>query len=229
MRHFGFSDHMPLRFPDGSESHYRVPFSEGKAYYDLILSFREKYKDKLDINVGFEMEYYPEYFQDMLNSAKAFGAQYLILGQHYLEPENNAIGNVLVETKSKKELKKYTDTVISAMRTGVFTYVAHPDIFNFSGDIGLYRKETQRLACASRELNIPLEINFLGMRDGRHYPKDDFWQIVGEEKAPVTFGFDAHTVESAFDKESILRAKEIVKKHNLNYIGKPDLILIQNF
>ena len=53
-----------------------------------------------------------------------------------------------------------------------------------------------------------------------------FWEIAGEEKSPVTFGFDSHEVKDAYDGESIEIAKGIVDKYNLNYIGKSPLVLI---
>jgi len=50
-----------------------------------------------------------------------------------------------------------------------------------------------------------------------------FLEIAGEEKSPVMFGFDAHSTEAAYDGKSILKAKELVKKYNLNYIGRPEI------
>ena len=226
-KHMGFSDHIPLRFSDGTESHYRVPVCEGKSYCEEIRSLSEKYKDKIDLKVGFESEYYPELFGEMLKNAIDYGAEYLILGQHYVRPENTGARHTVNETESAEELKEYTDSVIAAMRENVFTYIAHPDVFNFSGDERIYREEARRLCAAAREMNIPLEINFLGIRGCRHYPREDFWEIAGEEKAPVTFGFDAHDPESAFDEESLGKAKAMVEKYNLNYIGKPELILLR--
>lgn len=75
---------------------------------------------------------------------------------------------------------------------------------------------------------MPLEINFLGIRENRTYPTEAFWQIAGEEKAPVTFGFDAHNVQSACDSTSLEKALQMVEKYRLNYIGMPELKLIQN-
>ena len=74
------------------------------------------------------------------------------------------------------------------------------------------------------EKNITLELNFYGIRDHRNYPDSRFWRIAGEEKCPVTFGFDAHTVESAYDGASLAEAKKLVEKYHLNYIGKPCII-----
>lgn len=227
IKYMGFSDHVPLRFSDGTESGYRVPVSDAKEYCREIKELGEKYKGKLDIKVGFEMEYYPEYFDKTLENAIEYGADYLILGQHYIAPENISANQTIIKTDSVEDLRKYTSLVISAMKTGVFTYVAHPDIFNFTGDESLYQDEMRKLCIASRELNVPLEINFLGIRDNRNYPDNVFWQIAGEEKSPVVFGFDAHDVLSAFDGDSLEEANALVEKYGLNYIGKPDLALLK--
>ena len=88
----------------------------------------------------------------------------------------------------------------------------------------LYKKEMRKICVESKKLNIPLEINFLGIRDGRAYPRMLFWELAREEQCPVTFGFDAHDVNSAFDGESFVKAMEMVEKYKLNYIGKPDIV-----
>lgn len=229
IKFMGFSDHIPLRFLDGVESDFRVPVSEGKIYCEEIKMLREKFKDKIEISVGFEMEYYPEYFDETLKNAIDYGAEYLILGQHYVRPENTNTNHTIVETNSVEDLKNYVASIISAINKKVYSYIAHPDMLNFTGDLRVYQKEMRKLCVASRELNVPLEINFQGIRLNRNYPNDAFWQVVGEEKSPVTFGKDAHDVASAFDETSLDKAKKIVKKYNLNYIGAPELILIQDF
>ena len=145
IRHMGFSDHMPLRFPDGHESYYRVPFDQGREYVDTIKALAEKYADKIELRVGFEMEYYRDYFTDMLQNAKNFGADYLILGHHFLRQEYpNGLGVTRVN-ENPEDLEAYVTDVIEAMETGVFTYVAHPDSFNFVGDEALYCKQMRRI------------------------------------------------------------------------------------
>ena len=226
VKYMGFSDHVPLKFTDGKESGHRIPVCEGKAYCDEMKALAEKYNDKIQIKVRFEMEYYPEYFEKTIKEVKEYGGEYLILGQHFLKPENSGAFPTIKPNESADELKEYVSTVISAIKTGVFTYVAHPDIFNFVGDAEIYKSEMRRLCITSRELKVPLEINFLGIRGGRNYPNDALWQVAGEEKSPVVFGFDAHDIYSAFDGESLSKAKEIVQKYNLNYIGRPELVIL---
>ena len=221
IRYMGFSDHMPFVFPDGHESHYRVPFAESEDYIGEIVALREQFAGQIDLKIGFEMEYYPDYFETMLNHAREVGAEYLILGQHFLGQEYPNGTYVAKPIDDPDKLVEYVDTVITAMETGVFTYVAHPDILNFVGDPNLYISEMRQLCRRARELDIPLEINFLGIRSWRNYPTDRFWEIAGEEKAPVTFGFDAHATQDAYDGKSLKIAKDMVKRFALNYIGRP--------
>jgi len=222
VKRMGFSDHAPFVFPDGHVSTYRVPMEEAEDYISSIRSLRERYAEIIELHVGFEMEYYPLHFDEMLRIARGLGAEYLILGQHFLYNQHPD-GVPSVRASEPSHLVDYVDTVIEGMKTGVFSYLAHPDIIRYSGDGAMYRAEMKRLAEAALELNIPLEINCLGIREGRHYPCDAFWQIAGEVGAPVTVGFDSHTAESAYDGDSFAVAMELVKKYSLNYIGEPAL------
>lgn len=221
----GFSDHIPHINKDGTQASYRVPYTRAKEYVMEISSLREKYRDKIEISIGFESEYYPEVFSDMVKDAVSLGGEYLILGQHFLD-ESNPV-SAITPTDSLEYLEKYAQNVTEAIKSKVFTYVAHPDMLNFMGDKGVYCEQMRKICKASYEHNIPLEINFLGIRGNRNYPNEIFWEVAGQEKSPVTFGFDAHTVDDACDRGSKKKAEEIVKKYELNYIGKPELIKLK--
>ena len=225
--HMGFSDHAPFVFPDGYQSSYRVQQEEAAGYISLLRELREKYKEQIDLKIGFEMEYYPAYFEDMLKNVTDLGGEYLILGQHFVfneHPDGTPSGR---ETTDEEFLKDYVRCVVAAIESGVFTYVAHPDLIRYVGDPELYREEMRKICIASREHNVPLEINFLGIRESRHYPRPEFWPIAAEEQAPVTFGFDAHETAVAYDGASLATAEEMVKTYGLNYVGMPNIVSIQ--
>ena len=221
----GFADHFPFDFGDGFVNPARIPIPEVPTYLEEVRYLKEKYRDKIQIYLGFEMEYYTELFPIMKQKAIEYGAEYLLLGEHYTTPENasDAKPHASNKTSDTAFLKFFTDRTVEGMRTGAFTYVAHPDVLNFDGDRSLYQSEAERIVLASVETGIPLEINFLGIRDRRNYPNPLFWQIAGKHKAPVTFGFDAHSADTAFDGASLAIAKQMVKTFGLNYIGKPIL------
>jgi len=228
IKFLGFSDHAPFVCDDGFESNYRIPMEQAENYVKDIKVLKEKYKDKIDIKIGFEMEYYPKDFEKMLKSAIDLGADYLILGEHFTENEHQGGRHSLRPTEDIKDLKEYVSCVVSAIKTGAFTYVAHPDLVNFLGDMADYKKEIKKICEASKEYNIPMEINFLGIRENRNYPNSAFWEVAGEVQCPVTFGCDAHSPEHAFDKESLEKAREMVEQYGLNYIGKPTILSIQH-
>ena len=224
VKHMGFSDHMPHIYKDGTEAGFRVPVAQAEAYIDELRALREKYKDKIDILIGFEMEYFSDTFPKMLQNAVNYGGEYLIYGGHYLEEcETVYAGNL---TSDPEHVKKYARTVVAAIKSGAYTYIAHPDMLTFSGDEKVYIDAMRKICKASKEEGIPLEINFLGIRTNRVYPNEIFWKIAGEEGSPVTFGFDAHDPEAAYDGASLARAKELVEKFGLNYIGEPRIIKI---
>ena len=227
VRRMGFSDHAPFAFPDGFESHYRVQMSEAPDYFSSLRALRERYAEKIDILIGFEMEYYPSFFDKMLENVKNLGAEYLILGQHYVSDERPSSIPSTKGTSDTELLKSYVDCVLDGMRSGVFSYVAHPDIIKFFGDEAIYREEMVKICDEALRLDIPLEINFLGIRAGRKYPNPIFWEIAGERGAPVTFGFDAHAPGDAFDGKSLKIAEEMVRDYRLNYIGEPKIIRLK--
>lgn len=227
IEYMGFSEHFPYICRDGFEARYRLPVSQLKEYFEELYLLRAKYADKISIKIGFELEYYPEYFDEMLKNAISYGAEYLILGQHFLNEEHPDGVYAMTPSDSEDNLKVYADRVIAGIRSGVFTYIAHPDLFNYTGEEAIFCREMRRICKASAEYNIPLEINFLGIRGNRNYPNNIFWEIAGEEGCPVTFGFDAHDTLSAYDSASLEKANDIVKKYNLNYIGMPKLILLK--
>ncbi|MEE0946576.1 MAG: histidinol-phosphatase [Acutalibacteraceae bacterium] len=213
---FGFADHAPAVLYDGYKLGWRVQTEDAKDYFDTIKALREKYKDTIKIYIGFEMEYYPQYFDKMYEYVKQLGAEYLILGQHFIDEA--AIPHSAIKGHNEEHLIRYTNLVIEGMETGKFLYVAHPDMLNYSGDMKVYESEAYRLCSASKELDIPLEINLLGIYDNRHYPNENFLKIAGQVGCKMIYGFDAHTAERAYDSKSLAKAEELVKKYNINLI-----------
>lgn len=228
IRYMGFSEHSPFRFPDGFETAYhRIFIKDVPTYLQECHRLKELYKEKIDLKIGYEMEYYPLYFPQMLKMALDFDAEYLILGQHYLQNEYPNGYPSGVPTEDENTLKEYVECVLAGMKTGVFTYVAHPDFVNYRGsNDALYEAEMEKICLASKEYNIPLELNFGGARCNENYPSDKFFKIAGRIGCPITFGMDAHSADAAFDKQSLEKGMKMVKTHNLNYIGMPKLVLL---
>lgn len=216
----GFSDHSPYYFPGDYYSNFRMKISEIEDYVKTITALRDEYKKDIKIYVGYEMEYYPDYFEKTLDLIHPYECDYLILGQHYIR---NETVNVTAGTEKEEYLKEYVDLSCAALKTGKFSYMAHPDIFRFTGREDIYEKHMMRLFACAKELDIPLEINFLGIRDHRFYPSERYFRFVGKTGAKIVFGLDAHNPGSIFDQESYVFATECVEKFSLNKVEQVTL------
>ena len=206
----GFSDHSPYPMEPGYCSNFRMYQDQTMDYLDTVAALREKYKDRIRILTGFEVEYYPKYFPGYLEFIKDLPVDYLLLGQHYnlneLEPE---VFHVTRKTTAVEPFTVYTDQVCEGIRTGVFSYIAHPDIYNFAGDPEIYAREAEKICRAAKEMDLPLEINGLGIRDHRDYPREDFWDVAAKIGNDVVFGCDAHEPDVVWDAASYEKAKQM--------------------
>ena len=72
-----------------------------------------------------------------------------------------------------------------------------------------------RLCEAAKATDTPLEINLLGIREGRHYPDERFWAIAGAVGNTVVLGADAHAPEDVCDLASEKKALDLVSKYSL--------------
>ena len=76
----------------------------------------------------------------------------------------------------------------------------------------------RRIIRAAMEQGIPLEINFLGLWQGRNYPNPAFWRIAGEVGNQVIFGCDAHLPEQVWWPDNLQKARRLVRENRLNLI-----------
>lgn len=200
----GFSDHVPMPFPDGHESRFRVPLGQLEDYVRSVLDLRAEYRDDIDVRLGFEAEYYPDLFEGMLRVLSPYPVDYLILAQHFND-SREAIYNPHMQL-SREALGQYVDMVVAGMETGRFSCVAHPDLFCYVGPDRVYRQEMARICRRAKELDVPLEINILGLREGRCYPNDRFWPLVKAEGCRAILGCDAHTPQDVADPDQLRAA-----------------------
>lgn len=195
IRVLGFADHAPLVYePDlPPAGDYRMPISLAEDYCRSILDLKEEYKNDIEIHLGVEIEYFPEYFDRTYKYLKELGIEYMILGQHYAGTIGKPGGRYVANpTTSEAVLEKYVDTVVEQMATKRYICVAHPDIINYQGNPELLESSFRKICEASITYDTPLEINLLGIRDGRAYPRREFWKIAGELGVKTMIGIDAH-------------------------------------
>ena len=211
-RIFGFADHSPWPYKTDFESRIRMNIRQFPDYKNTVRALAEKYKDQIYIPLGLECEAFPEYF-GWLREFKAAHLDYVIMGNHYALNDETG-GLYYGRCANSAQVLDYAKNTISGLQTGLFDYLAHPDLFcrNYErfdeGCIAASRDICQ----AAKDLNIPLEYNLLGlanrpMDDARGvlgYPCARFWEIAAETGCKTIIGLDAHnpieiTRRSLFD------------------------------
>lgn len=197
----GFSDHIML--PGISQESIRGDYALLDDYINSVNSLKETYKNKIKIHLGFEAEALPEfydYYKELLSTKKI---EYLILGNHSYFENNTLISYFMDTNKLHDDLEKYTKLLIDAMATGLFKYVAHPDLFMKYFNVWDEHliEVTNRICDASLKYNLPLEINLaccfdrvpnIGIKEVFKYPYIEFWKIVESKGCKVIIGVDAH-------------------------------------
>lgn len=222
----GFSDHTPYIFPGSYYSGFRMKMDQLDDYIQTVQSIKEHYSSQMQVFTGLEAEYYPRLFPDLLCILRDKPIDYLILGQHFTGNEIDGVysGN---PTDDIDDLKKYCIQVMDAMNTGLFSYVAHPDLIHFKGDQSQHKYWMRQICQESQKTGIPLEFNFLGLETGRHYPSSLFLEIAAEEQCPMVFGCDAHNPESLLNLPTENQAKLILKEYGISLLDTVPLLPIK--
>ncbi len=219
----GFTDHVML--PGYPQPGIRGDFALLQDYIDSINSLKEKYKDKIEIHLGFECEYYPQFVDYYKELKEKYGIEYLILGQHcFINERNEFQWHMCSDTK--ENVDRYVHYLIKGMESGLFAYVAHPDLFITAFDEWQpYMDEASESICeAAVKYNIPLEINLGRFNRGNMffnhlmYPDLRFFRIAAKHGCKVIVGRDAHNprhlLETHFDF-----AEKIIKELGLKAIS----------
>lgn len=221
----GFSDHVPYIYPNGYYSGMRMDVNEAEDYIHSVKRLTEKYADKIKILQGFEVEYYPQLFENEIAFLKEVGYDYLILAQHFLDNEYEDFSIYSgAPTNSEATIERYVAQLLEGAQTGHFLYVAHPDLINYVGDESIYIEQMEYMLIELKKLDLPVEFNMLGFCDGRHYPNPKFWQLVSQIGNKVVIGVDAHTPD-AFNQISRLReAKEYLEKLEITPLTQDEML-----
>ena len=221
----GFADHAPYPFAGGCYSHIRMRPEELKGYAQSVLDLRQKYAGQVQMPLGVEIEYFPQFWDEQLSMLRDAGVEYLLLGQHWSDYCEGGFYNGR-PTDGEDLLAAYCHSVRQAMQTGVLTYIAHPDLLNFVGDEKVYERHMRALCREAKGCGIPLEINLLGIRSGRHYPNRRFWELAAEEACKVVLGCDAHTPQGLLDIAPEKLARDLVRELGLELV---ETVPLQSF
>lgn len=196
----GFSEHCP--FPDGTYGTTRMAFDKMCSYESDVNGL--KGDEETSVILGYECDYLPEwngYFEDLKERV-----DYLVSGTHFMLRENGDRISPFSLSFSRKDIPIYAKLYIKAMETGLFDFMAHPDVFllNYKWDEDA-KAASRDIIEAAVDLDMPLEINSNGIvkaeesgMDEYGYPNANFWSLAREYGVKAVVSSDAHKVENLY-------------------------------
>ena len=192
----GFSDHAP--YINGHDPHERMKVEELDEYIASITYLQNKYKERIEIFKGLEIEWMPERVDELKKFREQF--DYLILGEH---THTLATENYFYDHVSDEDILLYAEMIEQACDAKVMDMIAHPDLFMYGKTefTKACEEAAHRIVQAAIRNGIVLEVNLNGLKYGKRqmgsecrylYPYRGFWEIVSQYDVEVVYGLDAH-------------------------------------
>ena len=211
-KYFGFSDHAPMDF----DPKYRMSFEQMATYENDVLKAKDKYKGKIEILLGYEVDYLAGHMDKRVLHVE--NADYLIGSVHFLDgwgfdnPE--FIGNY--EEQDIDEIwQKYFDTIKEMAQSKAFDIVGHFDlikVFKFMPNKNILDMAQEALI-AIKKADMTLELNVAGYRKPikEAYPSQELLSEAFRLNIDICFGSDAHKPEQVglYNDEIISLAKSV--------------------
>jgi histidinol-phosphatase (PHP family) len=193
-------------------------YRELSEYVEKVDGAKRKLKEPIKLKVGVEVDFVPDFANEIKEALKALPFDYVIGSVHFIEGWAFDNPKYVLEYQKWDPVKlyeKYFMAVQVCAESKIFDIIGHPDLikkfgFKPKNDImDLY------LATAKvfKKNNVCVEVNTSGLRYPckEIYPAKQFLKICYDEGVQITFGSDAHTPEDIgkdFDK-AISLAKEV--------------------
>ena len=194
-QYFGFSDHAPMDF----DPQYRMKFSDMQKYEQDVLHVQKKYKNKINILLGYEVDYLKGHMDKRVLNADV---DYLIGSVHFLEGwgfDNPEFIGQWQEQNIDEIWQKYFDTIRDMANSKLFDIVGHLDlikVFKFMPE-GNINKMAEEALLAIKKADMVLELNVAGFRKDvkESYPSINLLKQAYALGIPITFSSDAHKPE----------------------------------
>jgi histidinol-phosphatase (PHP family) len=189
---FGFADHAPMDF----DEKYRMGFEEMSAYEAEVRRAAERYRERISLRLGYEVDYLPGHMDERVLNAKV---DYLIGSVHFIDEwgfDNPKFIGQYENADLDTVWREYFDTVEAMAKTRLFDIVGHLDlikVFNYKPQVDI-RTLAEGALDAITAAEMTLELNAAGWRKpvAEAYPSLDLLRMAFDRGIPITFSSDAH-------------------------------------
>ena len=225
-----FTEHMPFSsyFIENRKFLDECALSKDvvEKYFDEVEKLKPRYKDKLKINTGLEVDFVEGYEEEIKKMLNVYGPKVedSILSVHFIkiggkytaidwkpgfEEALNELGSV------ELIYDKYYETLLKAIKSDLGEFkpkrIGHPTlirIFNNLYPLQYRNKELlEEIVKEIKERDYEVDVNTAGLRKpycGEIYVSDIFKELVEKYEVKKVYGSDSHTASDVgrdFDKE----------------------------
>ncbi len=209
----GISPHAPLCY----RNDWSLPEPALGEYLSLIRDLKDRYKDKIEICTGLEIDYIPGSMGPADKKYADIGLEYRIGSVHSIhDPDTGEdlsvdgpveiMEQLLEQTfggSIKPLVKKYFELEIGMLEAGGFDILGHCDLVKkrnvgnrfFDQNEDWYRREALTMLEAAASKDIVIEVNTGGLSrkaTTEVYPSEWMLERCLELKIPLTLSSDAH-------------------------------------
>lgn len=219
-----FTEHMPL--PDNmtlSKKMSNIDFLEEcsmtheatEKYIEELTKVKEEYKDRIKINIGFEVDYVEGFEEKTMETLNKYGdiiedsilsVHFVKIGEEYFPVDSKNEFDYLVQRLGSIEAvyDLYYNTLLKAIKSDLGEYkptrIGHPTLvrkFNLEYPIEYSNDKLLNEICKEIRLNnYEIDFNTSGIRKTlcrEAYPSGKFRELVKSYDINVVFGSDSHT------------------------------------
>ncbi|MBU9720264.1 MULTISPECIES: histidinol-phosphatase [Bacillaceae] len=232
----GISDHSPYFWHD--DDHHQPGIAMAKSelpnYINEVLALKKEYEGKIDVLLGIESDFFPDYKEVYQNVYKDIPFDYIIGSVHFSGGRSIFDKTLFhdVDEKKKREMKdQYYRLIMESAKSGMFQILGHIDAMKgfypaFSDIDSPLVEETLKVI---GETGVAIEVNTSAkMKDAEGwYPSDDMLEKALHYGVEISFGSDSHVPERVGDEFDLVceKLKEIGFKHMVYYKNKEKRIV----
>lgn len=212
----GISSHGPVN----EETYWNIKYDKIEEYIEVVNSLKEKYKDKIEIFLGMELDYIPGigFTKECLSLIERL--DYYIGSVHYLGTFNNGvmwtvdynIDELLrgidesFEGNIRKAVETYYETIAEMSERFEPPIIGHIDLINknnknnilFDERENWYTEAVKKCLDVIKNTRSAIEINTGGIARNyteEQYPSTFILKMIKERNIPVTINSDAHSTD----------------------------------
>lgn len=231
LQEISFTEHMPLPgyFMDDKEFLDECSPNEEQIekYFEELKLIKEKYKDKIKINIGLEADFIEGYEYKTIELLNKYGENLedSILSVHFIKLDDGEYTDIDGINGFEKALEKlgtlekvydkYYETVLLSIKSDLGKYkprrIGHPNLIRIFNELyPIEYKNRSILEEIVKELkhkNYEVDVNTAGLRKPyckEIYVSGIFKELVEEYNVKKVYGSDSHTSKDIgrdFDKE----------------------------